>query len=357
MIKKLKKLLSFIFVDGLSGMALGLFSTLIIGLIIKQLGDAIGGDIGNTIYKFGEIASIATGAGIGLGVAHKFKAPSFVIYSSAVTGLIGAYASTINSGAIFEAGGVTFSGPGEPLGAFIAVLVGYAFGKIVSGRTKVDLIIVPLVTIITGGLAGLFVGPPISTFMNGLGEFINWATVQSPLIMGIVIAVVMGMALTLPISSAALSIILGLSGIAAGAATVGCSVQMVGFAVTSYKENGSGGLLAQGLGTSMLQIPNIVKKPIIWLPTIITSAILGPVSTVILKLENNSAGAGMGTSGLVGQLNTWSVMSELGTYSSSVLFIIIVMMHFVLPGLITFIIYRYMKKKKWIKDGDMKLDI
>lgn len=168
-----------------------------------------------------------------------------------------------------------FPGRGEPLGAFIAAYVGIELGHLVAGRTKIDLLVTPAVTILTGGTVGIIVGPPISRFMTWLGGIINWGTEQQPIVMGIVVSVVMGMVLTLPISSAALGIILGLNGVAAGAATIGCCCQMVGFAVTSYRDNGFGGLLSQGLGTSMLQVPNIVRRPLIWIPPIISSAILG----------------------------------------------------------------------------------
>lgn len=205
-----------------------------------------------------------------------------------------------------------------------------------------------------GGAVGLLVGPPISNFMLALGELINWAVDKQPVIMGILVSVLMGMILTLPISSAALAIILNLSGLAGGAATVGCCANMVGFAVASFKENGISGLISQGLGTSMLQVPNIMKKPIIWLPAIIASAILGPISTVVLHMTNNASGAGMGTAGLVGQLMTWQDMSE--SENGVVLIIKIILLHFILPGVIAWVTSYIMRKKGLIKDGDMKLE-
>lgn len=354
---RIKRILKHIFVDGLSGMALGLFSTLIVGLIIKQIGDLFGGDFGNTLIHLGNIATIATGAGIGIGVAHKFKAPPLLIYSSAVTGLVGAYASNIIDGTMFDGVNAIIPNisPGEPLGAFIATLVGYEVGRLVAGKTKLDIVITPMSTIISGGLIGLWLGPPISSFMSGIGEVIKWGTEQQPFFMGIIIAVIMGMILTLPISSAALSIVLGLSGIAAGAATVGCATQMIGFAVTSYKENKMGGLVAQGLGTSMLQVPNIMKKPIIWLPSIITSAILGPLATTVFMMENNASGGGMGTSGLVGQIMTWQTM--IGDSTPISLILKIGLLHFILPAILTLLISEIMRKKGLIKYGDMKLEI
>ena len=190
--------------------------------------------------------------------------------------------------------------------------------------------------------------------MLALGKVINWAVDKQPFIMGIIVSVLIGMILTLPISSAALAIILNLSGLAAGAATVGCSANMIGFAVASYKENKMGGLVSQGVGTSMLQVPNIMKKPVIWLPAIIASAILGPLSTMVFKMTNNASGAGMGTSGLVGQLMTWETMAP--TRNHLVLFLEILLLHFILPALIAWIVSTILRKKKIIKDGDMKLE-
>lgn len=339
-------------IDGLSGMALGLFATLIVGLILKQIGDLI--NIEQLIW-FGSFATILTGVGIGIGVAHKFKAPPLVLYSSAVTGLIGAYASKIISGATFVDGNIMLIGPGEPLGAFIGAIIGIEVGTLIAGKTKLDIVITPTITIVTGGFVGLIVGPPISTFMTWLGEIIIISTDQAPFIMGILVSVLMGIILTLPISSAALSIILGLNGLAAGAATVGCATQMVGFAVASYRENKVNGLLAQGLGTSMLQVPNIVKNPRIWIPPIITSAILGPVATIVFKMSNNPYGGGMGTSGLVGQIMTWDTMAT--TRANSILLIQVIVLHFILPAILTLIISEFMRKKSWIKFGDMKLDV
>ncbi|QUI20985.1 PTS sugar transporter subunit IIC [Vallitalea pronyensis] len=352
----LKKLGNRYFVDGLSGMALGLFSTLIIGLIIKQLGSLIGkGTIGTTLVHIGSIATVMTGAGIGVGVAHKLKASPLVIYASIVSGLVGAYAGKIMSGQAFLEGNILFIGPGEPLGAFIAVMVGIEVGRLVSGKTKLDILLSPMVTILSGSAAGLLVGPSISAFMNGLGHIIEVATVQQPFLMGIFVSVLMGMILTLPISSAALSIILGLNGLAAGAATVGCATQMVGFAVASYRENKMNGLIAQGLGTSMLQVPNIVKNPRIWIPPIIASAILGPVSTLVFKMENNPYGGGMGTSGLVGQLMTYDTMID--SEAGWLIMVKIGLLHVILPAILTYILSKYCRIMGWIKEGDMTLKL
>lgn len=354
--EKVKKALNHVFIDGLSGMALGLFATLIIGTIIQQIGNLIGGTVGDTLYLFGKAASVMTSAGIGVGVAYKFKEPVYVTLSAATAGMIGGYASKILAGTLIGEGGVVvLAGPGEPLGAFIAAIVGIELGHLVAGRTKIDLLVTPFVTIVTGSAVGLLVGPPITRFMTGLGAIINWGTEQQPFLMGIVVSVLMGMILTLPISSAALGIILNLSGLAAGAAVVGCCCNMVGFAVASYRENKIGGLLAQGVGTSMLQVPNIVRKPVIWLPAIISSAILGPVSTLVFHMTSNATGSGMGTAGLVGQIMTYQVMTE--TLPPVVVLAEIALMHFILPAIISLAVSEVMRKKAWIKFGDMKLDV
>ncbi len=352
----LKKYLNRIFIDGLSGMATGLFSTLIVGTIIQQIGTLMGGNIGNFIYLIGKMASAVTSAGIGVGVAHKFKESPLVILSAATAGMVGGFASKILAGSFLtETGAVLLSGPGEPLGAFIAAYIGIEIGHLLSGKTKIDIILTPLVTILSGSAVGLLVGPPISSFMISLGNLVNWGTEQQPFLMGIIVSVLMGMILTLPISSAALGVILNLSGLAAGAATVGCCCNMVGFAVASYRENKLGGLLAQGIGTSMLQVPNIVRKPIIWLPAILSSAILGPVGTMILHMTNNATGSGMGSAGFVGQLMTWQVMTQ--TEGTMIVLIKILLIQFLLPAIVTLVISEFMRRKNWIKFGDMKLDL
>ena len=245
--------------------------------------------------------------------------------------MIGAYATAIISGSILSDGALVYSGPGDPLSAFIAALAGIAVGSLPAGKTKLDLLITPAVTIIAGGAVGIIVGPPVSTIMTRLGDIINWGTVQQPLI-------------------------IGLSGPAAGAATIGCCCQMIGFAVASFRENGVGGLLAQGIGTSMLQVPNIIRHPQIWIPEILSSAILGPIAiSRFVGMTNNATGSGMGTSGLVGQIMTWQTMTAV---ESPVLVLIkIFLFHFILPGLLTLVFSEAMRKKNWIKSGDMKLSI
>ncbi len=332
------------FTKTLNGMALGLFASLIIGLILKQIGELTGIQL---LVTFGSVAQVLMGPAIGAAVAYSVKVSPLGIFASIVTGAIGA--GSVN---IIETGQMIIR-VGEPMGAFIAALAAAEFSKIIAGKTKVDIVVVPALTIIVGGLVGVTLSPVIASFMKSFGAVINAATVLQPIPMGIILAVVMGMVLTLPISSAALAISMDISGIAAGAALVGCACQMIGFAVISYKENGIGGAIAQGLGTSMLQIPNIIKNPKIWIPPIITSALLGPVSTTLLKMESNSIGAGMGTSGLVGQFGAYAAMKDQMELTSFLL--IIAVMHFILPAIISLVISEWMRKKNWIKPGDMLL--
>ncbi|MBO4808421.1 MAG: PTS sugar transporter subunit IIC [Lachnospiraceae bacterium] len=347
--KKLTKFLNEIFIDGLSGMALGLFSTLIIGTIIAQIGTLIGGDAGVYIGAVAKVAKTLTGAGIAVGVASKFKEGPLVTVSSAVAGMIGAFPGV----AAME--GYTLGAPGEPLGAFIAAIVAIKLGHLVAGKTKVDILVTPLVAIGTGAAAGFIMGPPISKFMAFLGNLVNINVEAHPIVGGIIVSVLMGMILTLPISSAAIGISMGISGLAAGAATIGCCCNMVGFAVASFRENGFGGLVAQGVGTSMLQVPNIVKKPIIWLPAIISSAILGPVASAVLKMTSTPVGSGMGSAGFVGQIAAYGSMVE-GGMAPGLAISLIVIMHFVLPGVVAFAISEVMRKAGLIKSGDMELD-
>lgn len=352
----IKGFLNHIFIDGLSGMALGLFSTLIVGTILAQVGTLFDGILGVFIANASSIAKCLTGAGIGVGVAYKFKRAPLVTISAAAAGMVGAFASKIIAGTVIVDGAINFVGPGEPLGAFIAAYAAVELGHLVSGKTKLDILLTPITTIAVGSTVGLLVGPPISQLMTSLGNLINWGTLQQPVLMGIVVSTLMGIALTLPISSAAIGVILGLSGIAAGASVVGCCTQMVGFAVMSYRENRFGGLIAQGLGTSMLQMPNIVKKPIVWIPPIVASAILGPISSKVLGMMCNSTGAGMGTSGLVGPIMTFQTMSEAGI-NKTVILVEIIAMYFIAPALLTLAISEPMRRRGLIKKNDLLLDL
>ena len=323
-------------VKALSHMAQGLFCSLILGLIIGQIAKIPGLDFLNFISEALSASSPLVGACIGLAIAYGLSCAPLVMISSAITGALG-----------YQFGG--------PVGAYLAVIVGEELGGLVSRKTPVDIIITPLVTIVAGGLFAKFCCSPINDFMLYLGEVINKATMLSPFMMGIAVSVLVGCALTLPISSVAICVMLGIDGLAAGAATVGCCAQMVGFAAISYRDNGMGGLLSQGLGTSMLQIGNIARKPIIWLAPTLTSAILGPVSTVWLQMTNNALGAGMGTSGLVGPLATFATMTEAGA-AAGPLTIKIICLYFLAPALISLGIHMLMKKAGWGKAGDMKLE-
>ena len=351
----MKSILDRFFIDGLSGMAHGLFATLIIGTIIQQIGNFVPGGTRDMIYLLGKVAAGLTGAGIGAGVARKLDAGHLVVVSAAVVGMIGAFASRILAGEVLVDDSLVLTGPGEPLGAFLAAYIAVEIGILISGKTKLDIILTPRVCIGVGSAVGLFAGPPISRFMAWLGSLINWGTEQQPLVMGIVVSVLMGMILTLPISSAALGVILNLSGLAAGAATVGCCCNMIGFAVASFRENKISGFLAQGIGTSMLQVPNIVRHPLIWIPPILSSAILGPVGTMLFQMTNNATGSGMGTAGLVGPLMTWQVMTQ--TEPGTIVLFKIILIQFVLPAVLTLLISEFMRKKKWIRYGDMKLEL
>lgn len=350
-----KKFVDRYLINGLSGMALGLFSTLLIGTIIKQVGSFIPNtSVGQLLMMLGQIATVLTGAGIAVGTAHQLGASKLVLYSSILNGIVGAYASKIAAGTLITESGILLSGPGDPLGAFIAAVVGIELGRLVSGKTKLDILLTPAVTIITGSAVGVIIGPSVAAFTTYLGQIIAAATELQPFLMGVVISVVMGIFLTLPISSAAIGVILSLSGIAAGAATAGCCAQMVGFAVMSYRENRVNGLIAQGLGTSMLQMPNIIKNPRIWLPPILASAVTGPLATVVFKLENVAAGSGMGTAGLVGPLLMWQTMVE--KISGPILFLEIATVCFILPAILTSLFAEVMRKKEWIRENDLKLE-
>ena len=354
-----KSVLKYIFIDGLGGMATGLFCTLIIGTIICQIATLIGTDtfFGKQLYNVGSFAKILMGIGIALGMSYKLGKKPLVAISAGVAGMIGAYASQLlkADSNVFNGAITTLASVGEPLGAFVAAFVAMEAGSLVVGKTKVDIIVTPLATILSGAVAGLLVGPPISAFMTFIGEIVNASAQQQPILMGILVAVIMGVALTLPISSAAIGITLKLSGIAGGAAMIGCCCQMVGFAVMSFKENKWGGLAAQGLGTSMLQMPNLVKHPVCWLPPVITSAILGPVG-VIFGIISSPVGSGMGTAGLVGPIETYFQMTAAGT-SPFITLLLIALFAFILPAAICLGISLLFRKFNLIKDGDLKLDL
>lgn len=332
----MKKFFKKYLVDAMSHMAMGLFCSLILGLIISQIARIPGLGFLDFIAEALSSTSPLTGACIGLAIASGLTCAPLITISSAITGALG-----------YQFGG--------PVGAYLSVIIGAEIGLLISKKTPVDIILTPMVTIICGGLIARYCCSPINDFMQYLGALINNATQLSPFLMGMTVSVLVGCALTLPISSVAICVMLGIDGLAAGAATVGCCAQMIGFAVISYKENGIGGLLSQGVGTSMLQIGNIMRKPIIWLAPTLTSAILGPISTVWLRMTNNSLGAGMGTSGLVGPLATYATMSPEAD-SAGLLIVKIVCLYFIAPAVISLGINTIMTRFGWIKPGDMKLN-
>ena len=341
------------FVDAMSAMALGLFASLlmatIFGTILKYVPE------GNVLHsllslmsRYAPASGGATGAILGIAVAYALKAPALVLFASGVVGMCGNDLLTV----ITAADGATKSVSAGPAGAFLCVLVACEVGKLVSGETKVDILVTPAVTLTAGMITAMLICPAVAYVMYWLGYFINYATTIMPFFMGIIISVVVGIILTLPISSAAVCAMIGISGLAGGAAVAGCCAQMVGFAVASFRENKWGGVVAQGVGTSMLQMGNIVKKPLVWIPATLAAAITGPVSTCLFKLECTGVSAGMGTCGLVGPIG---VFSDMGFTPMSVFGVLTVCI--VLPAILSLVFSEIMRKLGWIEDGDLKLEL
>ena len=360
-----------IFIDGLGGMAHGLFASLLIGCIINTIGmyvpllkDIVVNPWGSTalagdylLIQCKTAAYAVQGAAMAVAIAYSMKAPPFVMYSTLAVG----YAAN------------ALGAQGGPLAVFFVVVIAVFFGKLVSKRTPIDIIVTPFVTIVIGVLVAFLLAPPIGKVANLLGELVMKATALQPFWMGILVSALMGIILTLPISSAAICAGLGLVGLAGGACVAGCSAHMVGFAVASYRENGVQGLLSQGLGTSMLQVPNLVKKPILWLPPVVASIVNGPLATCLFKLQMNGAAinSGMGTSGLCGQIGLitgWAApMCEenaaLGvdfaaaTASPALNWIGLIVCSFVIPALVSWLVSELMRKKGLIKEGDYALDL
>ena len=317
-------------IDAMGAMAFGLFASLLIGTIFGTLGDKTNVTLFNTISDY---CKTATGAALGVSIAYALKAPQLVLFSAATVGIAG-------------------NALGGPVGALVSTIVATEFGKTVSKETRVDILVTPGVTIISGVLIAQFVGPGVSAFMTAFGNLVKTTTEMQPFFMGILVSALIGIALTLPISSAAICIMLGLNGLAGGAATAGCCAQMVGFAVLSYRENGVGGLLAQGLGTSMLQMGNIVKNPRIWIAPTLASMVTGPIATCIFHMENIDAGAGMGTCGLVGPIGVYTAMG-----GGADMWLGILLICFVLPAVLTLVFGEVLRKIEWIQLGDLKLDL
>ena len=347
-------------IDALGAMAQGLFCTLLVGTILNTLGQQLGIGFLNEIivtvgkgegamhYTIGGLVSAMVGPGIAIAIGFALQCPPLVLFSLIPVG----FAANAMGGA------------GGPLAVYVIAIVASECGKIVSKETKVDILVTPIVTILVGvGVASL-VAAPIGAAASAVGDFVKWATVLQPLWMGILVSVVIGIALTLPISSAAICAALGLTGLAGGAAVAGCCAQMVGFAVMSFRENRWGGLVAQGVGTSMLQMPNIVKNPKIWIPPTLCSAITGPLATCLFKLEMNGSAvsSGMGTCGFVGQIGVYTGwVSDVASGAKAAITPMdwagLVLICFVLPAVLSWIFCDILRRIGWIGENDLKLDL
>lgn len=339
MTAKIKAYLKKYFIDAMGAMALGLFASLLIGTIFSTVGKYTGIELFTEINK---MASASSGMAIGVAIAYTLKAHPLVIFSCATVGYAGYSLGTTIGDATLTAG---------PAGAFFAVLVACEVGMLVSKKTKVDILVTPTVTILAGCITAKIISPGVAYLMYYLGQFVNTATEYHPFVMGIVVSVVVGIILTLPISSAAICAMIAISGIAGGAAAVGCCCQMVGFAVCSFRENKWGGIVSQGLGTSMLQMGNICRNPLIWIPPTFAAAVCGPLSTLVFKLECSGISAGMGTCGLVGPIG---IITDSGT--SPMMWVGLILLCVILPGAISLAVSELMRKMGWIKFGDMKLE-
>ena len=348
------------FIDAMGAMAQGLFCTLLVGTILNTLGQqfhigflnavvvTLGTGEGAVHYTIGGLCSAMVGPGMAVAIARALNAPPLVLFSLIPVGFAANY----------------MGGAGGPLAVLFVAIVAAELGKAVSKETKIDILVTPIVTVLSGiGFAAL-IAAPVGKAASAVGQAIMWATELQPFFMGIIVSVVIGVALTLPISSAAICAALGLTGLAGGAAVAGCCAQMVGFAVMSFPENRWGGLAAQGLGTSMLQMGNIVRNPRVWIPPTLASAITGPLATCLFHLEMNGApvSSGMGTCGLVGQIGVYTgwvsdVAAGVKTAVTAIDWLGLVLISFVLPAVLTWLIAIPLRKCGWIKDGDLKLDL
>ncbi len=332
-------------IDALSAMAQGLFASLLIGTIISTIGEQAGIEI---LVTVGNYAKGATGAAMAVSIGYALQCPPLVLFSLAAVGM-----------AANELGGA-----GGPLAVLVVTIFAAESGKLVSKETKIDIIVTPMVSICVGVLLSLWWAPAIGAAASAVGSAIMWATELQPFFMGIVVSVIVGIALTLPISSAAICAALALTGLAGGAAVAGCCAQMVGFAVMSFKENKWGGLFAQGIGTSMLQMGNIVKNPCIWIPPTLASAITGPIATCIFRMKMNGAAvaSGMGTCGLVGQIGVYTGwLNDIAAGTKAAVtgmdWLGLILICFILPGILTWLIAQPLRKMGWIKENDLKLDL
>lgn len=342
---KIKKYLHRYFIDAMSAMAQGLFASLLIGTIISTLGTQLGIPV---LDEIGGYAKSAAGPAMAVAIGYALQASPLVLFSLVA---VGGAANTLG-------------GAGGPLAVLVLAIVAAELGRLVSRRTKIDIIVTPLVTIFSGcGLAYL-IAPYIGAAASSVGSLIMWATELQPFLMGIIVSVVVGVALTLPISSAAICAALGLTGLAGGAAVAGCCAQMIGFAVISFRENGWGGFFAQGIGTSMLQVPNIIKNPRIWIAPTLASAITGPIATCVFGLQMNgdAIASGMGTCGFVGQIGVYTgwladIAAGAKTAITATDWVGLVLICFILPALLSLVFDLVLRKLNWVKPGDMKLDI
>ncbi|MDR3319015.1 MAG: PTS sugar transporter subunit IIC [Clostridiales bacterium] len=342
------------FITGMGGMALGLFATLIAGTIIKQIGVWIGDNgVGSAFQTVGFAATVIMGAGIGAGVAHSLKASRLVLFSTVCAGFIGAQSAGILGGTIIAAG---IKGPGDPIAAFICAVAACEIGNKLCGKTKVDIVVLPLSALLIAMACVFTVCRPVSWVVAQIGAGIAAATTAQPLIMGIVVAGAVGLLLTLPTSSAAICITMQIGGLAGGAAVVGCAAQMVGFAVMSFKENRVSGLIAQGVGTSMLQLPNLMKNPRILIPPTVAGMISGALATTVFGLQCSPAGSGMGTAGLVGVFETVSASLAAGV-DGGMIFWGIAVLFFAIPTAVCIPLRILLSKIGWIKKDDLKLYI
>ena len=363
----LKRIVNRYFITAFSGMALGLFCTLIAGTIIGQIGSLIGDNVvGKIISGIGSAAKIIMGAGIGVGIAHSFKDKRLTMFSAAAAGMIGANVTNI-----FVMSGVHIWGAaktasitvGDPVASYVASVTAIELCSLVEGKTPVDIIVIPILAIVSGAAGGIILGIPFGMLFSLMGLGISKAVAWEPISFGILISVVMGLLLTLPTSSAAFAVMLfnnvpeylsGASQLAAAAACAGCCAHMIGFAVASFRENKWGGLVSQGIGTSMLQIPNLAKNPRILIPAVAASAVSGPLASAVFRLQCDAAGSGMGTAGLVGVISTVYTSIDAGVSPLMLTFGIIVC-YFVVPALVAFGVSELLRKVGWIKRGDMKL--
>jgi len=329
-----------ILIDALDSMGMGVLATLIVGTILRQIATLLGDNF-QILFTIGTYAQVFMAVGVAIGVSSALKVKPVVMYATVVTSMMGAGAFSIIDG-------VVSLRVGDPAAAFVTALVTAIVGSLLAGKTKLDIMLTPIISLVIGGLVAIYFAPWVTALTSWIGIAVTTATEMHPILMGVIVSVIFCFIILSPLSSSALAIGLGLSGIAAGAALAGTAASMVGFSVISFKDNGVGGLVSQGIGTSKIQFGNFIKNPAIFLPTMLASAITGPLSTVVFRIQTNSLGAGMGTSGLVGQIQTLYVMGADALW-------MIVLVQVILPIIISLLIWKLLQKKSWINEGDMVL--